>query len=1093
MVSEKQNFSAVDPSFAIYGSFLLEASAGTGKTYAIENLYLRFLLEEEGSKASCKLEEILLLSFTKKAARELKNRVRENIRRRVDEEKDLKKRRLLLRAFYSFEKAEIHTIHSFCYRMLSTYAFASHFPLESQNFELDGTALEEKVFDCLRFLSFSKDYLAFQIEILLKSFSSVEKLVSSLAKELAEEKTLLVSLSFQEAKRSFCAALSSLQEMPQEFLRKSFSSFLKAHKKTTDRQSNLLEELKEALEEFLRQLGKKDAFDIEKLLRSFAKLSSVCVSSHLKVKIDPEALRFFPIWEEFLTKAKEPLNFLIQPNHLFLRLLSDCQQLLSKGREEEDFLSPDAILKTMEKALEQSSFLAAVRKRYRVALIDEFQDTDPLQWSIFSNIFSGESKHIYLIGDPKQSIYAFRSADIYTYLRASQWIGEEKRYSLSCNYRSESSLVDALNAFFLRAKDFLALPALKSFLPYPLVSSSGLVKPPSWQDERASLHFFTAEEKGISTSLPSVATEEEQLFPFIANEIIHLEKQGIKLDEIAILVRDRYQAFRLKQFLQNASIASSLDRANNLANSRSFLLFKLLLEAVYSPSDLAKLKLCLLSPFFALEAEKLAAMKTEQLLDFIKYFQEQKTLLELKGLYVFFDQFLQSSLKPGGESPLERLFKSEGGALLYQELLHLRNFFIRKEAELGSLKSFVENLKELKEEDRAALEMHSKSFSAVRIMTLHISKGLEFSIVFALALISRTSLKERMILERREEKSFFIPAEEGTEAYLKHCEELDAEKSRQVYVAMTRASLRLYVPILLAKKKSARFGTASPMELFLARAISRPSSYEDLYEKLLAIESESVESFLESLKKEAKISFSNSFLDKVLGRKKREDSPFPVFFTPKLKSSSSYSLQSFSTLSKTVHSRPHSKQSLEEVEQDLSIHAIAKGKESGILLHEIFEQLPHLDKVSERIQKSSLVSYQAAIEGQVELILQKRLFKDAFSLKELAPKYWMKEQEFFYQKSEQVLTGFIDLIIAHESKVYLIDWKSNYLGPSAACYSQEAMEEVMRESDYFLQEKIYREAVEKLLSLKKGWLFGGSLYCFLRGISPDSDTGFYYL
>ncbi len=97
--------------------------------------------------------------------------------------------------------------------------------------------------------------------------------------------------------------------------------------------------------------------------------------------------------------------------------------------------------------------ITELQQRFEVALIDEFQDTDDSQWFIFSSVFAAPSQYLYLIGDPKQAIYKFRGADIYSYLDAQKQA--EHKFTLGKNWRSHPQLVDAVNALFQREQAFL--------------------------------------------------------------------------------------------------------------------------------------------------------------------------------------------------------------------------------------------------------------------------------------------------------------------------------------------------------------------------------------------------------------------------------------------------------------------------------------------------------------------------------------------------------------------------------------------------------------------------------------------------------------
>src|SRR5438105_10454959 len=137
----------------------------------------------------------------------------------------------------------------------------------------------------------------------------------------------------------------------------------------------------------------------------------------------------------------EPYNQCKAALHLAWKPIAD--QILS----EEEFLNPDMILERMKESLKNGEFLNAVKGKYKSAIVDEFQETDAIQWEIFQNLFS-DVQALYLVGDPKQSIYRFRNADVYTYLKAKDFLGPDNVYHLDTNYRSSPQLVSALNALF---------------------------------------------------------------------------------------------------------------------------------------------------------------------------------------------------------------------------------------------------------------------------------------------------------------------------------------------------------------------------------------------------------------------------------------------------------------------------------------------------------------------------------------------------------------------------------------------------------------------------------------------------------------------
>ncbi|HEY5260397.1 MAG TPA: UvrD-helicase domain-containing protein, partial [Rhabdochlamydiaceae bacterium] len=203
------------------------------------------------------------------------------------------------------------------------------------------------------------------------------------------------------------------------------------------------------------------------------------------------------------------------------RMAKECK----KAWEKKDLYTPDRLLTAMQQALKEPLFVERVRKRYRAAIVDEFQDTDPIQWEIFQTLFLSEEaplSAVYLVGDPKQSIYAFRKADIYTYLAAQELLGADAVHHLDTNFRSDAPLIQGLNTLF-SAAHWITLPTANKILPYHCVKASARNPDRVFNDDKGSVHFFCGSERNF--------------LPFIVSEI-----QALKDQQIAILVKDRYQA-----------------------------------------------------------------------------------------------------------------------------------------------------------------------------------------------------------------------------------------------------------------------------------------------------------------------------------------------------------------------------------------------------------------------------------------------------------------------------------------------------------------------------------------------------------------------
>jgi len=326
---------------------------------------------------------------------------------------------------------------------------------------------------------------------------------------------------------------------------------------------------------------------------------------------------------------------------------------------------------------------------------------------------------------------------------------------------------------------------------------------------------------------------------------------------------------------------------------------------------------------------------------------------------------------------------------------------------------------------------------AVQIMTMHISKGLEFEVVFALGLSSRTAISEEI-------------------------DEIEAEKLRQLYVAMTRAKKRLYVPIAQSKKDP-EAGTHSPMELF-ARYFEAPFVQE--LNKLSEKESITLEHL------SAPFTLSPAVLKSTVEKR----APLlPRAFSPIF-------ISSFTTLATLKES------DLKYAVVDshaFTLQTMPRGSETGVAIHQIFEELFSGVKpiwrdplaidalVSYHLRFSPLQPWEGAIQQMVRKTVNMPLLANGefFSLSEMIE--FQVEMEFIFSSAPNFVKGFIDLVFCRKGFVYFVDWKTNWLED----YGQQFLEKAMDAHDYRLQAALYKEAIERHFKRP----FGGAYYLFVRG------------
>lgn len=1163
-----KQFNVLDRKLSLHQHYLLEASAGTGKTFSIQNIVVRLLIESHDQKEPLLLQKILIVTFTRAATQDLTTRIRANIEQALhflqswlhesliaDQIPDYLKAciekgddtvklacKRLQQALFTFDQAQIFTIHSFCARMLRQFAMESDLGLHSLSGDepLPQSELMTIIRDFFRTEVRIEQFSPAQLEILLKEDPNQRKLL-----KIIQSHYLLPSFStFREIYLQFKDHMQALKKSLSLTSKKMIEDF--QAQASSYRNYKAGETKAETLAKIIRfaQLFDKEEWstsDLDGLIRDGMVWNKALDTLLLKTNSLIAKELHYP---ELTDRLKTTLHLLIEEASDFATLLArmalDCQQLLRRYQQEEEKLSPDDILRKMHKALNQNPFLEHVRASYQAAIIDEFQDTDPLQWQIFRRLFISDpctwKGYIYLVGDPKQSIYSFRQADIYTYLEAAQILGESHCFSLDVNYRSQSRLVQALNVLFANdhVPQLMSLPKKNLYLSYQPVKASMINGEQIFDDARGSIHFFIAD--GQLLKKPKLTDLETQIFfPFIAQEIARLKKEkGFAYHQFAVLVRDRHQALRLAEFFDQNFIPCLNQRGTSLAESPALQALTDLIRAILHPRDRGAIRTALGSPLMGWTHEEL---KNIESMEFILLFiQRLKSCLFEKGFATFFQELLRTISKPNGQTIQEQILEREGGLEFYRDLQQIVDIVIDHQyQEWNGLEGIIPFLDQFKiweqNDDKRVKRFQDSTRDGVKILTLHFSKGLEFEIVFALGLVNHTGFKEDLIPIELNGQLFLTPSSDKSEEYQRYYEENDAEKMRQLYVALTRAKYQLYIPVATNFSFDLMRGEASPMDLFLAH-LNQPNitSHEVLYERMKSDLSKNLINFLETIGHKnfmtysvhQKVLYNHDFSGK--NEKKfqflQEPSAISVIHKPLW-------MTSFSTLSQYVEqksvehipllqSSPHDFNCLMK-----NVHTLPANSETGLLIHHILEKITFYDLkkadhmehvipfVRPFVQKSLFKEWESVIATLIFNTLKTPLpqVSDTFCLAHLESTQFYREIPFVfpYKKGEGIeeidfkeglIKGVIDLLFYHEGFYYLVDWKTNWLGIELEAYESASLEITMKEHSYFLQAAIYTEAVKRYLKLVDPRpfeeCFGGIFYLFLRGLQPGKNMGIYH-
>lgn len=1213
-----KQFQVLDRNQLLHQHYLLEASAGTGKTFSIQNIVTRLLIEENQEKEPLSIQHILIVTFTRASTRDLKLRVRANIEQALYDLQSCQKGSInleklpdylqaciekgekavglackrLQQALFTFDQSQIFTIHSFCARMLRQFSMEGDIGVHSLANEASLSQLDIKaiISDFFRTEMAEGKYSLSQVEIILKVDPEQRKLL----KYIQTGYEFPVYPSFKEGFDRCCREISALKKelfLESEKMVADFISQAKAYRNATNGETKAVTLAK--ISRFAKLFDQDDWShdDIDMLIRDGLVWGKALDQSLLKGKIFDSSILHYPSLTQEISKKLLPLiEELRDPAILLLRMARECRQLFHRYQREEEKLSHDDILCKMNEALNEPNFLSQIQSHYQAAIIDEFQDTDPIQWQIFSGLFLSKNHvwdgYLYLVGDPKQSIYSFRQADIYTYLAASEKLGEERRYSLSVNYRSQQSLVRALNTLFdaEHLPHFISLPKNGLNLSYqpvhaakpPLniyqaqldlanlddvkapelndrnpvhitnIESVAIVQPQELShrpnalnqaacginQERGAIHFVIADGKALKLK-KLIDFETEVFFPFIAKEIVDLirEKQ-FAFQQFAILVKDRFQAARIAEYLEKKNIPLLNQKGSCLTGSMAHQAMTDLIKALLHLQDRGAARCLLASPLMGWTHDDL---KEENAIQFaILFCTKLRAIFFERGFSPFFHELLHANCNLMGQSVIEQILSRKGGKEFYRDLQQIADIIIENQSvswnSLEGILSFIDQFQLWDENDDHRLKKNQDpTEEGVRILTSHSSKGLEFDIVFALGMLPRTHVQDELIPVEVNGKKWLLPVDDHSIEYFNYCEECDAEKMRQLYVAFTRAKIQLYIPVALhIPSEKLKFGEASPMDIFLAKiGQSNASSYEMLYARIKGEAGLSLMNFLETLGQKNFISYSlhrESVLDNV---ERLQECDLPILHPPMhvIVPQRSLVITSFSILNRH-HEEKEKRFEILFAPHDFSClqktpFTLPTNQDTGLVIHHILERISFSDfknlqsekeitsKIRSYIQNPLFLEWDSVIAHLIFNVLKTPLHDDLgqFSLSDLQLNQMYREMSFIFpyhsdgkieefEVKEGMIRGVIDCLFCHKGLYYLVDWKTNWLGPHYDHYGSPFLENAMKDNGYFLQASIYTEAIKRYLKLVDNRpfekCFGGIFYLFLRGIQPGKKNGIYY-
>lgn len=1134
----------------LIGERLIEASAGTGKTFTIAALYLRLLLGLGGEAAyprAISVEELLVVTFTEAATEELRGRIRSNIhelriaclRGESDNplysallaeiaDKDDAAKTLLL-AERQMDEAAVFTIHGFCQRMLSLNAFESGMLFEQQLIEDESRLRYQACADFWRRHCYplTRDIAA----VIHDVWKGPRDLLKSLDRWLQGEAPQLKSPpapneTLAERHQQIIARIDSLKQQWREQVGEIEgvleNSGLDRRKFNRGNQGKWMEKVNAWAQEETLSYQLPDA--LEKFAQSF-------LLERTKAGGEPPVHPLFSAVESLLASS------LTLTDLVLARAMVEIRDAVAREKRRRGELGFDDMLSRLDEALRGDSgetLASAIRQRFPVAMIDEFQDTDPQQYRIFRRIWRRQPETaLLLIGDPKQAIYAFRGADIFTYMKARGDVAAH--YTLDTNWRSSPGMVGSVNRLFSLSDN----PFMFHEIPFLPVKAAAKNKGLRFTVDTADVPAMNVWlMPGDTVGSGDYQTFMAQLCATQIRDWLSAGQQGrallwrgetsrpVQASDITVLVRNRLEAAQVREALQTLGIPSVyLSNRDSVFETLEAQELLWLLQAVLAPERENTLRSALATSMFGLTALDIENLnQDEQAWDaLVEEFSEYRQIWRQRGVMPMLRALMTA------RHIAENLLATRGGERRLTDILHISELLQEAASQLESEHALVRWLAQhIAEPDSNAASQQMRLESdkhLVQIVTIHKSKGLEYPLVW-LPFIARFRKQDQAFYHDRETFAAVLDlGQDEASLELAEAERL-AEDLRLLYVALTRAVWHCSLgvaPLSSRKSGNSDFHLSALGRLLQAGeamdAAGLAARLADFCHGDIALQ---IPGELDLTPWQAPAATIPRLSARELQRRIADDW--------RVTSYSGLQQHGFSGGQDLLPRLDVDAAGVGEVveEPQLTPHQFPRGAAPGTFLHSLFEELDFTQPVpegwmAEKLQLSGFdAQWAPVLTDWLGGVLKTRLPGPDIALNQLAARDKQVEMAFYlpiaqlltaerldalirqydplsadtppldFRQVRGMLKGFIDLVFRHEGRYYLLDYKSNWLGEDREAYTRPAMEQAIRAHRYDLQYQLYSLALHRYLRHRLADYdydrhFGGVIYLFLRGM--DGQEG----
>ena len=1170
------------------GVTLVEASAGTGKTFALAGLVLRLVLEGRATD----LSRLLVVTFTNAATDELKTRIRRALHEalvafsggtpapdaaplvlpfltRYSENPAARRRsqERLAEALAGADAAAVSTIHSFCQRELSRAAFASGTPFVLDFVEDAAPLLSRATADVWHRLAHSDERVARLVvregwldDAFLPAFKAIGAHPRARLEPTAPPLDEALLVLYKAA-----AKLTKTIDPSFEHLLGAVDWYAQAPLKNVPTEAVVTALRSAAADPCSEAVSTVRACTAEGLRESALKRSAEAC----------DALIAHPAVAacDALADALTTLRF--SAAHTFSH---ETEAALHRIKEHLRVLTPDDLLRRLYAALEDpargDALAAAIADRYDAALIDEFQDTDPYQLAIFRRALAG--RPTFFVGDPKQAIYAFRGADLFAYLDARRHA--TRRFALDTNWRSSSALIGAVNALFERP----LRPFVYEGIPYERVHPAPTADgEPLRGDDRGAFVWWSFGPKRNGRPVAKGSLE-PQLVYAVVHEVRRLLAGGysigsrtLRAGDIAVLVRTNRQAEEVQAALREAGVPSVVSKGGDVLASRETTEVEQVLTALAHTGDATSVRAALATELWGRSAEQISEIDADPgaWSGLVRRLDALGRLWRRHGVLRALNQFLAD------ESVAHRLLAYTDGERRMTNVRHIAQLLHQAESagrrSPGDLLRWLAGRHTRPLTDRGEAELRLESDAdAVQVTTVHASKGLQYGLVFApfLGLTRPPNWStwnggpDNPFVHEDDGVVFDLGSDRLDARRAAHEAERLAEEVRLAYVALTRAEHRCYVawgPCNTGEASGLGYlvhgHTAPPADpaVHCREAVDRTrrgmleaeSALRDLATGCPAM---SVESLPEPSSGFA-LSSRREDGDGKLGEARTLGTEARDRLRPRTRAS-------FSAWTRGAYTeRPGSDEGVlptaapPNAEQPPGgMHGFAAGLQVGLGLHAILERANFREPKAERNRQliertlaahdladpvrhrsgtdptedtlallarladlplpgsesvggaparlGSLPSRQCLTEWRFVLPLGSAAPANlastfaAHATPQLRP-YAGALCTLHSDAVEGFLSGAADLVVEHEGRFWLLDWKSNRLGLDDEAYAPARLVEAMQAHHYVLQYHLYLVGLDAFLRTRLPDYdydrhIGGVAYAFFRGAYRD-DFGLY--